>query len=60
MAGKGSNYRPVNRAKYDYNYDKIFNPPCPICEEPLDKWRGKYVCTNIKCQGFNNILKGIK
>lgn len=24
MAGKGDRYRPVNKKKYDENYDKIF------------------------------------
>lgn len=59
-AGKGSRYRLVDRARYEYNYDNIFNPECPLCGEHLDKWRGKYVCQNVKCQGFNNLLKEIK
>jgi len=59
-AGKGSRYRSVNRSKYDQNYCRIFNPECPICGESLDRWQGKYVCKNVKCQGYNNILKGIK
>lgn len=33
---------------------------CPICNELLDKWRKYYVCKNVKCLGFNNLLKGIK
>lgn len=61
-AGKGSVYRSVDRAKYEYNYDRIFNkiPDCPICGESLDKWGGICVCTNKKCDGFHQILKGIK
>ena len=26
MAGKGDSYRPVDRKKYDENYDRIFGP----------------------------------
>ena len=60
MSGKGSQYRSVDKDKFDYNYRRIYYPNCPICNELLDKWRGKYICTNIKCQGFNNLLKNVK
>jgi len=60
QAGKGSQYRKVDKEKYDQNYRNIFYPNCPICNEPLDKWRDKLVCINIKCDGYKNILKGVK
>ena len=46
-AGKGSSPRPVNRKKYEENYEKIFNKtsgiiPCEFCDDgcPRCNWMG--------------------
>lgn len=31
MSGKGDTYRPVNKKKYDENYERIFGRKCLAC-----------------------------
>lgn len=50
MAGKGDSYRPVNRAKYDENFDAIFRKPAstgesspsPVWDAPFDWGEEEY------------------
>jgi len=55
-AGKGDTYRPVNKDKYDVNYEAIFNPPvCEKCRKPMKQYRiGKriFYCSNERCERF--------
>ena len=62
--GKGSKYRPVNRATYEVGYDRVFGVKCSLCGGRGYSWDvggvfsspvKKITCP--KCNG-SGILKG--
>lgn len=55
MNGKGDTYRPVDRKKYDENYDKIFGKRV---KESLDKVNEKHGKTLKKLGDCQNDSQG--
>jgi len=58
-AGKGSQYRPVNKEKYDRGYLRVFGKICPLCKGTgiLEKDNIAFVFTCPKCNGIGYIEK---
>ena len=54
--GKGDTYRPVNRARYDRNYLRIFGERCPVCGgDGWDNLRVGHPCP--ACNGLGYVEK---